>query len=181
MSTRTLTAGDYGIRPWSAFFKEDGGSKDLNVNGSSASVQFKIHAIEYKYLHIQCVKLQILSSNLNVDSKDLWRFGSVGGKNGEPLENGLLMNTDQQGEEGTIFAEPVTTLQELLLYCEGVDNLCNVDGKNDLLIAKIPFWAPITLVTSTEGGDCLTLTIQDDMRELDSFQVMAYGFTEHKK
>lgn len=174
MSTRILTAGDYGIRPWSGFFL-NGTSRDLNVDASSAEQLFKISAVENKFLHVQCVKFKMLSKKLNVDSSDIDIFGVAGA-----LTNGIGMYTDQQGTQGTIFSDTVKSLGDLLLYSENIDNLVNCkSGGRDLVIAKIPFWAPVTLINGAQGDE-LIISVHDDLSGFDSFTVVAYGFTEDK-
>lgn len=175
MSTRILEAGDYGVRPWGALLT-NGSSSDANVDGSSTPVELNVQAQSGKMVHIQCVKFEISTKYGNIDSRDILRFGAATQKE-TALANGLELGVTQNSSYNEIFS--VKTMKDLVLYSDGIINLNNYDGSNDLVIITVPFKVPVMLANGAQS-DKLSMIVSDDLTELGSFRVLACGFTEDK-
>jgi len=157
--------------PLSEFLK-NGTNSAMNVNGSSSPIEFKVVGSTGYIWHVASLQFILTGKFLNIDSKDQHRFGEAS-KN--PLDNGLLANTYQQGEEGVIFADAVKTLGGFIPYVSDILNLNNYAGSLDMFRATIQFSVPVALY---EPSDKVCVVVQDDLRDLETFTCLAVGHRE---
>jgi len=157
------------------FLRDSGGSKDMNVNGSSTPQLFFHEAVPGVARWITSLRFIFNDTGLEIDTNDARDFGSAAGSGG--LTNGLICYTEQGGIITNVFAEPVTRIIEFLNYADRFTNLKNsISTQSDFLSFDFDFTTPVAVPPSVT--DKVVVVVQDDLRNLELFNVIIRGFQE---
>lgn len=163
------------LKFFSSFFAEDGGSEDLDVDGSVTPVEFAVGRVEGQVLHIQSIRFVFNDEQMNMGGGEARRFASAAAAPG--LTNGLEMFVEQAGTNQDIFNTPVKQMADFWNYNTDFLNAVGAFGAGeDFLSWDIALDQPIVL---TEGSvDKLIVKISDDLTNINFLKVIARGWRE---
>lgn len=151
-------------------FKESGGSDDLQVNGSSTPVFFRVEASPTAERFINTIRFEALGNGI--------QFTNFLSKNGA-LSNGVLLTIRSRDAQITLPAI-VTTEDFGSFFSRGPSDfdVYDVSG-TDYFRATLTFAAPFQLFKqgTFATDDFLEVTIQDNLSTgLSQFKAIAFGF-----
>jgi len=157
-------------------FLENGGSNDMNVDGSVTQVEFSVESGLNVNIWVTGVRFIFEDRNLEMNTNDFRRFGTATAA-ATALTNGLLFQTTQSGETVSLFSDPVVFMGDFFTYADDYLNLINSVGtQEDFLSFDFDFEKPVVLA---EGlTDKVFVTVRDDLTALDKFQVLVRGYQE---
>jgi hypothetical protein len=146
-------------------FLENGGSSDLNVDGSSTPVDFTLSPPSGKIYHIHKVLIGIEDTSINHD-----KFGGITGG----LTNGILFKVKENGTERDLI--PVALKKNAGFYVVAFDVTIS-SSTTDILVARWDFSdSGTTLKLQDSTSDYLKLTVQDDLTTITQFKVLVQGY-----
>lgn len=158
------------------FFINTSGSMDLNVDGSTTSVDFSIQAEDTTTKWITAIRMILHGANFEINTNDFRRFGSATSLN-TPLTNGFELYVEQEGIRTDLVAQPIQRIGEMLSYADSFINLVNsVSSQEDFLSFDMSFDVPIVIPPGT--ADQIICRISDDLSPITLFQIIARGYQE---
>jgi hypothetical protein len=177
LSTQDLSADELTARKnFRGFLSNSSGSTDLNVNGSSTSVLFKMSAVSDATRWISGVRVLMNDVNLELDTNDFRRFGTATAVS-TPLTNGLELYIEQGGIRTDLFVTPITTIGQFMDYADRYVNFINAVGtQEDFLSFDFDFDVSVALPPGSL--DFVAMNVQDDLTNIDLFKVIARGRQE---
>lgn len=156
-------------------FMDSGGSRDLNVDGSSTPVDFEICSCPLNVKSIQSIRLILHGDDLEIQTDKSRRFGKA--NDGDPLVNGIRLIILQEGVETDYFVDTVKVLGDFYTYADSIVNDKDaIVGGGDFFMAE--FDLPVPVIIIPNSFDKIIVRIQDPMTELELFHVNAYGWQE---
>lgn len=163
-------------KTWASYFIDSGGSHELNIDGSVTPVDFKIRSQSDRLKTIQYVRFIMHDTQMSLGSSEGRRFASAASTPG--LTNGVRFYVEQGGEETDLFLEPITQIAGFLNYAVDLVNEAGALGAGeDVLTVTMDFeFAPVQIVPG--GFDSITVKIQDDLSNMNTFQVFGFGSQE---
>jgi len=163
-------------KQYRGFLTNSDGSKDLNIDGSDTPVEFRIEAQADLIRWIVSARFIFNGIYLEIDTSDFRRFGDATSSSSS-LANGVEFFLEQAGIETQIFAFPVTTMGEFMNYTDSFTNFIDATSYyGDFLSFDFNFDVPIALVPGSI--DFITVRINDDLTDIDLFQVILRGYQE---
>ena len=158
------------------FLRNSSGSREMNVDGSSTSVEFYITSDIEKVKYITGTRFILKGTYFEVDTQDFRRFG-LATAGSTPLTNGFDLVAYQGGLEVNVFSDTITQMGDFFNDADDYTNLKNsVGSQEDFLSFDFNFTQPIVLAPGTP--DKVALTIQDDLTNIDEFRVIVRGYQE---
>jgi len=150
------------------------GSSDMAVDGSSTPVEFSVTTDATLHKSIDRIRLILHGDKLNITSKEGQDFGKG---HSDGLDNGITFKFTHDGEDVPLFLDPVYKLSDFYLYADEIQyDKDAVDSGVDLLLIEINF--PECIVISAGSNGALTLTVSDDLTDLDRFECIVRGRAE---
>jgi hypothetical protein len=159
-----------------AFLLNSSSSKDLNVDGSVTPVEFALEGEEGSTKWVLRLRILLNDVNMEINTNDFRRFGTATAA-ATPLTNGIEFFTEQEGTVTDFVAEPITTIGEFMNYASEYTNFVNSVGtQEDFLSFDFAFDVPIVLPAG--ASDRIVCRINDDLTDVDLFQILAFGYQE---
>lgn len=139
-------------------FVRNGGSAEMNVDGSTTSVSFTLTVPANETWYIRGLGFNLADSNIaNINN-----FGNIAG----PLTNGLLIELSYNGTTHTITNLKTNTA---LLH-----NFHEVGA--DIFTATIFGFMPLDPSMTLETGDFVRATVRDNLTGLDQCRLSYHGW-----
>lgn len=159
-------------RDW---LRTSAGSKEMNVDGSTASVLFEETAEAHKVKWITAWRLVMNDTYLELETNDFRRFGSAAVAPG--LTNGLRFYFVQGGRNIDVFLDPVKKIGDFMDYQDDYNNLVNAVGsQEDYLSFDFKFDQPVALPAGS--NDKIVMEVRDDLTAIDLMRVIVRGWQE---
>lgn len=156
-------------------FLQNGGSVDMNVDGSATPVEFIHEADTGIAKWITGVRFLFHSDNMELDTNDFRRFGAAAIAPG--LANGLTFFVLQGGTQTSFFPDPVKAVGDFMSYADDYTNFINSVGtQTDFLSFDFKFDEPVALPEGSE--DKIVVKVEDNLTALDLFKVIVRGYQE---
>jgi len=157
------------------FLLDGGGSKALNVDGSSTPQEFFVSAEPGVIKWITKIRFLFNDTSMELDTKDFRRFGTSATSPG--LTNGIDLFVEQKGTETRIFDEPILTIGDFMNYATEFTNFVHaVSSQVDFLSFD---FVPEKTIPIVEGSiDKIVCRINDDLTPTDLFWVLLFGYKE---
>jgi hypothetical protein len=171
LSDHTLTA----KKVLRASFTSDADSIEMNVDGSTTPVVFKIAASSDRVKWVSGIRLVLHDANMNMSGIEFRRFASV---TSGALTNGVDLFVSQGGVETSLFVSPVVRMGDFYDYSDA--ELNEVDaisaGVDFLRLDFTSLGAPVALPAGSR--DFVGLRVSDDLQALNLFRGIATGAQE---
>jgi len=120
------------------------------------------------------VRFLFNDTNLNLSSGEFDRFGSV---TAGSLSNGITLVLHQGGSTVSLFTNPILYIGHFMDYATNYQNFVGALGAGtDFLSFDFDMEQPIPLAEGS--ADKIVCTINDDMSNLDLFEVSLFGYKE---
>lgn len=171
------------IRPFRQYLTDDGspeGNHDLRSDGSTNFIDYYINANSENDTYISCLSFVIADASASLN-----KFGNI-----SPLTNGCqcLYTSNEIGD--IIFHEKISTNFDLIRFCLGNPILAGSTPSNAWLIGNAisaseaymaifdisKIMPPFGLQLYHGSTEKLIFRIRDDIRGIDNFDCIAYGF-----
>jgi hypothetical protein len=157
-------------------FLDNGGSIDMNVNGSGTPVEFTEVADTTRTKWITSVRVLFNGANLEMNSNDFRRFGEATASQ-TPLTNGVELFVVQGGGQTNFFVTPITRMGDFFSYADSYLNIINaVSSQSDFLYFDFDFEQPVVIPPGTT--DRIVLRVSDDLTSIDLFNCIVRGYQE---
>ena len=158
------------------FLRNASDSKDLNVDGSTTSVEFRAEAATDRTKFITGARVLFNGTNLEMNSNDFRRFGNATSSQ-TPLTNGLEFFVVQGGQQTNLFIDPIVRMGDFYNYSDDSVNIINaISSQSDFLYFDFDFDAPIAIPPATL--DRIVMRVRDDLTAIDLFNVIVRGYQE---
>ena len=164
--------------PKSGFLVDSNQSLDLRVDGSTTPVDFTLDALDKDDVFISGISFKIADANAQLN-----RFGNI-----PSLNNGLQLIYKSQDLGERILIDAVQTNFDLVRACQGVPafsqgtesfRASNIIGGSEgylpVLKIKEVFSLPFGLRLKAGTLDQLIIRVNDDLTNLDAFDVFYYA------
>ena len=163
------------VRLYNALMKNSSDSPDMNVDGSITPVEFDISADADILKSLCAVRFVFNSTQMALGAAEGTRFAAAAASPG--LTNGIRFYVEQSGHTTEIFHTPVKQIVNFLHYTDDYINEPGALGAGtDLLTVQVRFELPIHIVPG--AVDRLVVKIQDDLTDIDFFNVTVLGTQE---
>lgn len=164
------------LRQLREYMRDGSNSANMDVDGSTSSVEFQINAAVGLTRWITGIRVLLEGANFELNTQDFRRFGAAT-TNNTPLSNGVDVETIQSGTTTLITAEPIAYFGDFLNYVDSYKNLVNsVASQVDFFSGDFVFDQPVVLAEGS--SDRVVVRINDDLTAIDSFRAIARGYQE---
>lgn len=160
---------------------QNGGSPDMNVDGSVTPVEFEVVPQDDTVSSVREMRFEFHSDRLNMDTNDVRRFGTAAGLGG--LTNGLDIEFRQSGVTTSLTTSPIQTMSQFFTHVS-IPPFNVVDGIAvgvDLLVWVIDLKLLLPIPISDANTDQVMVRVKDDLTALNFFRVTVIGQSENVK
>ncbi len=156
-------------------FLVNGGSRELNVDGSVSTVDFTVASAEGITKWVTRLRVLLNGVNFELDTNDFRRFGAAAIAPG--LTNGVEFFTVQEGITTNLVPDPIQTAGDFMDSADRFVNFINaISAQSDFLSFDFDFAVPVVLPAG--AADTIVCRVRDDLTALDLFQVLVIGYQE---
>jgi hypothetical protein len=159
-------------RDW---LRTNGGSYEMNVNGSVTPVLFEETSQADRVKWIVSWRFILNGTYLELSTNDFRRFGAAAIAPG--LTNGLQFYFVQGGRQIDVFLENVKKIGDFMDYADDYTNLINaVSAQSDYLAFDFVFDQPVALPAGSH--DKIVMKVSDDLTAMELMRVVVRGWQE---
>jgi len=166
------------MAPVRQFFTNSAGSNDMQVDGSSANVEYTVDADPLKDIYIKTISFVIADAGATLN-----KFGNI-----TALSNGCKLEWVTQDQGTVIISDQLTSNFEFVRLCVGNPGYGDGTGafRASNVISTSEGYIPVLDVENVFGmrygfklragtTDQLKITIRDNTTGVDQFDAIAYG------
>ena len=162
-------------KQYNGFLVDSTNSADMDVDGSSVSVEFSLVPPTGRVLYVNSFRILMNGTSLEINTNDFRRFGMAAVAPG--LTNGVLVYVIQGDVTTNLFIDPIKTIGQFLDYATDFTNLVNSVGtQEDFLSFDFRFDVPVVLVPGS--NDKIVIEVRDNLTAIDLFRCVAKGYQE---